>query len=269
MLAQQRAPGIDASSPAEADLVAYCANGTQQRAAAAKGFLDWIASPIVRIALNPLAARVHDDLTKYSVVTTGKTHVDFYRGNAAADAVTHLSTRYRCLRFTRFVTAESGSTDVGLDFVGGIGLDAAGDAIVIRPLRLFINKAAAKSANGRYGVAFALRADAVWREEFIGHQAMIFEQTIATDNVDLRPGSYLKYYPADSTQEQRVPIVPVSFGIDRSRDFGRVNFTVSVAEYGAPPATLALLGEILPRPEQESLAKLLLSAALALANGPL
>jgi hypothetical protein len=59
-----------------------------------------------------------------------------------------------------------------------------------------------------------------------------------------------------------VPIVPVSFGADRSRDFGRAEFTVSVAELGTPPATLSLLADMLPDPD-EKLTKLLVTAATA------
>ena len=61
--------------------------------------------------------------------------------------------------------------------------------------------------------------------------------------------------------------MPVSYGIDRSQDYGRALFTVSVAEVGAPPAVLALLGELLP-PSPDSLAKLLVQAAIAAANLP-
>jgi hypothetical protein len=265
-LGQQRVPGTDATSQPETDLLAYCSNGAVQRAATPKSFFEWFLSPVLRIALNPLAVRVREELLRYSVVTTGTTSVDFYQGSPPGDRARHLKTRYRCLRFTRFVTNAAGSTDIGLDFVGGIGLDPAEDAIVLRPLRLFIDKAAAKSSNGRYGVALALRADAVWREEFAGHRQSIFEQTMATDNVDLRSGSFLKYYGVDETRNQRVPIVPVSSGIDQARDFGRADFTLSVAEFGAPPAILALLSEIFP-PSDEGLASLLLKAALAVGGG--
>jgi hypothetical protein len=90
----------------------------------------------------------------------------------------------------------------------------------------------------------------------------IFDETIATENVDLKGGSFLKYYPADATGGVRVPVIPVSAGIERSRDYGRAQFGVSVAELGTPPATLTLLSEMLPDPD-EKFSKLLIAAALA------
>ena len=56
----------------------------------------------------------------------------------------------------------------------------------------------------------------------------MFEQTVATESVDLKSGSFLKYYPTDADSGTRVPIVPISFGADRTHDFGRTEFTVSV-----------------------------------------
>jgi hypothetical protein len=85
---------------------------------------------------------------------------------------------------------------------------------------------------------------------------------VTTENVDLKKGSYLKYYPMDAESGARVPIVLISFGVDRSRDFGRAEFAVSVAELGTPPATLALLANMLPDPD-DKLTKLLIAAATA------
>ena len=51
-------------------------------------------------------------------------------------------------------------------------------------------------------------------------------------------------------------------GVDRGRDYGRAEFGVRVAELGTPPATLTLLSEMLPDPE-EDFSKLLVAAAIA------
>ena len=60
---------------------------------------------------------------------------------------------------------------------------------------------------------------------------------------------------------RRVPIVPVSVDIDRSHDFGRVDFTVSAAEIGTPPATLTLLSQLFPL-TTERRARLMIEAAI-------
>src|SRR5262249_21280511 len=149
-----------------------------------------------------------------------------------------------------------------LDFIASVHLEPQHDALRLRPLRLYISQAAAKSANSRYAVAIAVRAGAVWRDEFSGHRGEIFDETVATENVDLKGGSFLKYYAADTAPGMRVPVIPVSYGVERSRDFGQAEFGVSVAELGTPPATLTLLSEMLPDPD-ENFSKLLIAAALA------
>jgi hypothetical protein len=258
-LAAHRPGALDAKSAQEADLARECANGEGQRAQTEKSFLFDIVIRTWRVLLHPVAVSVHEELQKYAQISGATASGDYYRGGDTA-AGAPLDSRISCLRFTRF--AGNASDEVALDFVAGVRLDRGRDAIRLRPLRLFISQGAAKSANGQYAVAISVRADAVWRDEFTGHQGVVFEQTVAAESVDLKKGSYLKYYPVDTDSGTRVPIVPVSFGADRSRDFGRAEFTVSVAELGTPPATLSLLADMLPDPD-EKLTKLLVTAATA------
>jgi hypothetical protein len=264
-LAEHRPGSIDSTSAAEAGVLRDCAAGDVQRTQIAKGFLWTVVTQAWRVILHPFAVSVHDELLKYSRVSEASASGDYYRAEeAAAGGARSLTSRISCLRFTRF--AGSGSTadseEVALDFVASLRLDGAGDAIRLRPLRLYINQAAAKSADGHYAVAVAMRARSVWRDEFVGHSDKIFEETVATESVDLKTGSFLKYYTTEAASGIRVPIVPVSFGIDRSRDFGRTDFAVSVAELGTPSQTLSVLAGILPDPN-EPLEKLLVAAALA------
>jgi hypothetical protein len=266
-LGEHRPGTIDAASPAEATVLSECAAGESQHAQAARGFLWSVATTGWRVLLHPLAVSVHDELLKYSKVSEAAASGDYYRADEtpAGGAVPALSSRISCLRFTRFTATDSGTDEVALDFVASVRLDTARDAIRLRPLRLFIDQATAKSADGHYSVAIAIRASSVWRDEFAGHSGRVFDETVATEHVDLKSGSYLKYYPADANSGTRVPIVPVSFGVDRSRDFGRAEFAVSVAELGTPPEVLSLLADMLPDPNQP-LEKLLVAAALARAG---
>ena len=257
-LASQRPATIDAASAAESALLQQCANGEGQHPQAAKGFLWSVAARAWRVLLHPLAVSVHEELLKYARLSEATASGDYYQAGAGGA----LNSRLSCVRFTRYAAADPASSDVALDFVASVRLDPARDAILLQPLRLYISQAAAKSANGRYAVAIALRADAVWRDEFTGHRGRVFEQTLARESVDLNSGPYLKYYSIDAGAGVRVPIVPVSFGLDRSRDFGRAEFGVSVAELGTPPATLALLSEMLPDPD-EKFGQLVVAAALA------
>jgi hypothetical protein len=261
-LAEHRPGSIDATSRAETDLVRDCANGESQRPQVSKGFLWSAAAQAWRVLLHPLAVSVHDELLKYASVSDATASGDYYRASDSTSGGAPVDSRISCLRFTRFTGADAAADEVVLDFIASVRLDTARDAIRLRPLRLFISQAAARSANGRYSIAIALRADAVWRDEFAGHHAQVFEQTLAGESVDLKAGSYLKYYPTEATSGARVPIIPMSFGADRTRDFGRAEFGVSVVELGTPPATLTLLAEMLPDPD-EKLGQLLIAAALA------
>lgn len=259
-LGENPLPGIEAHSSDEAALQRDCANGETQRPQATKGFLWILVEQGWRVLLHPLAVSVHEELQKYAQVSAASASGDYYRASEAAGAAAPLASRISCVRFTRFAAAGGGGDQVALDFVASVRLDSTRDAIRLRPLRLFISHAAAKSANGRYSVAIALHADAVWRDEFIGHAGQVFEEKVATESFDLKDGSYLKYYPMDPDSGTRVPIVPISFAADRSHDFGRAEFGVSVAELGTAPATLTLLSEMLPDPD-ENLAKLVVAAA--------
>lgn len=257
---------VDANSPAEQALRHDCANGESQRSETSKGFLLSFALQSWHVLLHPLAVAVQEELHKYAQVSAASANGDYYRGgdpSATAPLASHIS----CVRFTRYGSTDATADQVVLDFVASVRLDAPRDAIRLRPLRLFISQGGAKSTDGHYSVAIAVKASSVWRDEFAGHQGQVFEQTVATESVDLKSSSFLKYYPTDPESGSRVPIVPVSFGVDRSRDFGRAEFSVSVAELGTAPGTLKLLADMLPDPN-ENLGKLLIAAAAAGAGLP-
>ncbi len=260
-LSEHRPATLDASSAAEVALLRDCADGESQRSPVSKGFLWSVTTTGWRVILHPLAVSVHDELLKYAKVSVASASGDYYRAGDANATTATVSNRISCLRFTRF-TGESDSEDVALDFVVSVRLDPARDAIRLRPLRLYISQSGAKSADGHYSVAVAVRAASVWRDEFSGHEGQVFQQTVAIESVDLKSGAFLKYYPGDAGSGVRVPIVPISFGADRTHDFGRTEFTVSVAELGTQPATLKLLAEMLPDPNQD-LSQLVIAAALA------
>jgi hypothetical protein len=240
-------PSVDASSAQESELLRECANGESQRTE--RSFFLAIFTQTWQVLLHPLAVAVKDELAKYASVSSASASGDYYRGGDSSNR-SPLSNRISCLRFTRFVNAESGD-EVALDFVASIKLDKARDAIRLRPLRLYVSQSGAKSSNGHYSVAVTVRASAVWRDEFAGHSGQLFEQNVAAQGMDLKSGPVVKYFPTDPQSGTRLPIVPVSFGLDRTQDFGNAEFTVSVAELGTQPSTLKLLAEMLPDPNEK------------------
>jgi len=260
LIADKRLKTVDADGNAERALAAFCSNGEAQRAAGDKGLIGEFLSQILSITLEKVSDRIHAEVAKYSAVSESTARIDYYRGVAGAPAA-HLESRYQCLRFSRIATDSSGQGEIALDFVAGIGLDTARDAVVLRPLRLFVSKTAARSATGKYGIAISIHADAVWRDASVGHQGLVFEQTIANESIDLTGGPFLKYFPIEPMGGRRVPIIPLSTDVDRSHDFGRADITVSAAEIGTQPATLALLSQLFPL-TTERRARLLIEAAI-------
>lgn len=266
LLSERRPPPVEAGSSAERQLLDYCSNGEAQRTAAEKGLVTDVLGAIVGLALDKAADRVRAELAKYSSLSERSGRIDYYRGGPAA-AGSRLDSRYSCLRFTRLASAPAGASDVLLDLVAGVGLDNDRSAILIRPLRLYVSKAAARSVTGHYGVAISLHAEAVWRDAAIGHKSSIFDETIASESVDLTGKPFISYYSTDPHGGTRVPIVPISVDSDRSHDFGRADFTVRVAETGVQPATLTFLAQFLPT-TTDPRTRLLLEAA-AIASQPL
>jgi hypothetical protein len=260
LLAGPRIAAVDANGTAERALIEFCSNGEAQRSVADKGLITEFLGQILSLTLEKAADRIRAEVAKYSALSERSARVDYYRGTPAA-GTGHLESRYQCLHFVRVAANAAGGTDVALDVVAGIGLDTARDAVVLRPLRLYVSKAAARSATGHYGVAVSIRADAVWKDATLGHQATVFEQTIASESIDLAGGPFIKYYPTDVMGGHRAPIVPISTDIDRGKDFGRVDFTVSAAEIGTPPATLTLLSQLFPL-TTERRARLMIEAAI-------
>jgi hypothetical protein len=259
-LALNPPPSIDAASDAETQLLRDCTDGQSDHALISRGLILSAGEKVWRVLLHPLAVAVHDELLRYGTVSRATASGNYYRGSPAHSPGA-ISSRISCVRFVRYQQTTAEEAPVALDFVASVHLDPAHDAIRLRPLRLYIAQAGAKSANGRYSVAVSVRADAVWRDEFSGHQGVLFEQIVASETLDLKAGPFLAYYPADAPGI-RVPLVPTSFGIDRTRDFGQAEFSVSVAELGTTPATLKLISEMLPDPDEKT-GQLLISAALA------
>ena len=260
-LAQDPPAGIDPASEAEAELARDCGSGESQ--IASRSLFFGMIEKAWRVLLHPLAVAVRDELLKYGTVSAASASGNYYRGVANHGASPN--GRINCVRFIRFNSPDPGDTEVALDFIASVHLDPAHDAIRLRPLRLYIGHAGAKSANGRYSVALSMSVHAVWRDEFAGHEGVVFEHAVASEAVELKSGSYLKYWPVDAPGT-RVPIVPMSFGVDRSRDFGQADFSVSAAELGCAPVTLKVLSELLPDPDEKA-GQLLIAAALSGAGG--
>lgn len=248
-LSEHKFGAVDTFGAQEAELLRECSNGESQRTVVERSFFLGIITQTWKVLLHPLAVGVRDELAKYASVSSASASGDYYRGSHSSNGAP-LSNRISCLRFTRFVNPESGD-EVAVDFVAGVKLDASRDAIRLQPLRLYVSQAGAKSSTGHYSLAITVRANAVWRDEFAGHDAQVFEQKVAAESMDLKTGPFIKYYSTDPQSGTRVPILPVSFGLDRTQDFGRAEFTVDVAELGTQPETLKLLAEMLPDPSEK------------------
>ena len=266
-LPDKRLKLVDPDGAPERELLAFCANGEPQRLTAEKGLVAEFFSQILSVTLEKVADKVRAEMAKYSALSESSSRIDYYRGGLSSQGPGRLESRYQCVRFVRIAPDGPNGSQVALDFVAGIGLDTGRDAIVLRPLRLYVSKAAARSATGKYGVAISIHADAVWRDATVGHQATVFEQTVVSEPIDLTTRPFLKYYPPEPLGGHRVPIVPISVDIDRGRDYGRVDLSVSAAEIGTAPATLTLLSQLFPLTTERN-ARLMIEAAI-ISNLPL
>ena len=267
LLGERRVPSADPEGASERQLLAYCSAGEPQRVASEKGFVFDALSTLVTVALDKAAEKVRAELAKYSAISERTRRIDYYRGGPAGAGSGRLESRFTCLRYMRLVSDAGSGGEVALDFVAGIGLDSDHGAILLQPLRLYVSKSLARSATGRYGVAISVRADAVWRDAMVGHQGVVFDQTVISESMDLSSRHFLSYYPADPTAGRRIPVIPVSVDSDRSRDFGRVDFTVTAAETGVQPAVLTVLAQYLPTTVDRRVR--LLQEAAAIASQPL
>lgn len=268
VLASQRPATIDPRSPAESEVIKRC---TQDRASSGvlpKGLFTTLEKQAVNFVLAQVSERVRREIDEYSAMFTQTASIDYFAAMPASSASTGgLQARHSCLRFAQADLDASGSVEVGFDFVAAIGIAESNDAVLLQPLRLYVGRSAAKSKDRSFGVALGIRADAVWRDQTRGLKETIWDEVVLTEGVELAGGPALRYFSGVPDLELRLPMPPVSVGVDTSEPYGRIDVTMTGAQVGALPTTLDLLGDML-LPTRDRTAGLIYLAAAARGKPP-
>jgi len=262
ILANHRPSAVDPRSPAESAVIAECARGSAGRGVVSKGILSGIQRQAVNAVLAQVSERVRREIDQYSTMFSQSASIDYYAPSPAPATNHRLQTQYSCFRFAQADLTPSGNLDIAFDFVAAIGIADAQDAVIVRPLRLFVARPSVKSKDRSLGIAIGMRADAIWREATRGVKDTVWDETVLRDGIDLAKGPALRYFLDGSAPDVRLPLPPTSVGVDTARPYGHIDVTVTAAEVGALPTSLELLGDIF-LPSRDRSAGLLYQAAAA------
>jgi hypothetical protein len=218
-----------------------------------------VAKPLIRYIADRIDDELQKKLKEYTATYSASSHAPLYVKAAAPKL------GLRCFQFTRIEKPEAGAEgepSVAVDLVGRLEV-VADSALVVRPLRLYFAKPAAKSSDGRYGVAFGVSGDALWREKRGGKKAA---KVIAIDNlVSAEVSGESRDQHGDGTIYYRVfgpdaPVAPQALPTWSEAGQSVVHLAVSAAEVGKPNVVLKHLTELF-HANKDDLVKLLEQAA--------
>lgn len=274
--------GVDAER--EASLVRHCGGEISGADLASE-----MQAYATEVRVSPAGSYTGKNLLKeYAAVWGNKPlTTSFYKDVASGKEP---SLKWRCFRLVRALCRQAQShhaesqcsftqDDVHMDLIGEFRLEQ-GDALKIRPLRLFYSRSMAE-ADHKMGVTIELQADSVWREVDRGRNEQIFvspvldEQLAVTEpnRVTGIKGSAtasdtVKYYPLERSEWDsypRLPLIPWSTrdGLGtpvQSGNAGSVTLSISVAEVGHAPEALSALDDVVTH-YGDDIGKQLLKAA--------
>ncbi len=264
ILAIHRPTAIDPRSPTEAAVIGECTRGSSAPGVVPKGIFSGLQKQVVNVILAQVSERIRREIDQYSTMFSQRAAIDFYApGSSSTRAYDdRLRSRYSCFRFAQADLTQAGDLDVAFDFVAAIGIADTQDAVIVRPLRLFIGRPSVKSKDRSLGIAIGIHADAIWREATRGVKDTIWDEVVLSDGSDLTSGPALRYFLDGSAPEVRLPLPPTSVGVDTARPYGRIDVSVTAAEVGALPTSLEVLGDIF-LPSRNRSSTLLYTAAAA------
>lgn len=201
--------------------------------------LGLLTASAIDLTLDEVERRLAERLKKYLAAYSASRSMDFYQPTAQGTP----ALAWKCFRFTRAVGPKD-EPSVVMDLIGQFWLSPQRDALKIRPLRLYYEKA--KAEGDHVGISVSVGARAVWREHNIGKSEKIFEHTLLSEKFDMtNKVDDLKYYPTQSWQDHPfLPLVPWSTNFDIAQGGGHVEFTVAVAEVGVPPKILEVTANL-------------------------
>lgn len=224
------------TDPKEDDLIARCSTGGTgaQFAPLIGALLAQVVGELINVAADKIDTALQDALKNYTTTYSAFETVDLY------SKVNPLTLSYSCFRFSR------GDKDgvQHLDLIGQIQLAPDGDAIVLRPLRLYVDKLDTTSSSPDYSISFSIKADGLWRNKNEGKESVVFDKPFLTTKATLDGGKpTIQYYLDDKTKDVVVPIVAFSDPPPAGKA-GFAMMTVTVVENGVPSKFLQALSKL-------------------------
>jgi hypothetical protein len=229
--------------------------------------LGFVAKPLIRFIADRIGSSLQEKLKGYTASYSASDFAALY------ESVDPLELGVSCFQLTRVERAKNAEPKTGrvtLDVVGKFEL-IGGTALAVRPLRVYFAKAAAKSADGSYGLSVGLSGDAFWKEGRGGKKA---EKVIAVENfvsVDVGPEArrefgdgnvyYVRFRPGPPSKGfKTAPAVPQPLPPWSTDGSSVLSLTLSVAEVGRPDFILENLAKLFEA-KKDDLVKLLEAAA--------
>jgi hypothetical protein len=245
---------------AESAVILRCASLPSVEASAAQAVLGLLLGSFLNVTFEKIDQALQDEIKKYSQAYSASRGTTFYR-TADAASPEKISTETNCVRFVRAHKAGKEAEVTYVDFIAQVRI-VNQSWLEIRPLRLYFSNPVAKSSNGRYGLAFKLKATTVHRDAAAGARALVFDDIVLTQKVEItaEKKEFVKYYYEDADRIVRVPLPPYSTPVQNGlpRDF--TTFELSVAETGVPGSGLIMISKIFAG-SREEIAKVLAAAA--------
>jgi hypothetical protein len=207
--------------------------------ALAAGVLLPIAGLVIDHVLKLVNESIERELKAYGNAYSASSTVDVYYDIASGRP----KSVWNCFRLTR----KEGDA-ARLDLVGAIAIGPNGDTLRLRPLRLYVVGAKAKTTKvGNkvpLGVSIDLAARATWLQDNKGEAADVFTVKLVSKQVDLASAErkdrpFYFFQAADDLEKKAWITAPLPPWSTNATDVGgTTTFTISVAEAGKPPRHL-------------------------------
>ena len=222
-------------------------------------------SILIPIIIDKIGEELGEQLEKYSAVYEAKERTTkFYKRTDSPELQSN------CLHFSRLPEDKTKNEPL-VNLIVQMRVTDNGDALQIRPLRLYQSEAMAVSDDGNYGIAASIRMNAVWRQKNRGMSEEVFNHTFLAERITLSnshktkldPKPVLRYFVDKEWENYPVlPLPPWSPTGNSSKPAGNVEITISMAESGKPDVLLKFIAKLF-KSQRKNLAELLKNAAEA------
>jgi len=232
--------------------------------AAAAGLPALFLSTIAEYLVDALSDAAQKELAKYAAAYTAEADHVFYQHPSGNGFTPPLA--IRCLRFVRY---DRKAKVVRLDEIVQLRIDPSGDALQVRPLRVYFGRGSFVNNEPGQKVSFSssLEIEAVWYDGNIGRSKSLFTYQFLRPKefvapTDAKTDSFHYFNIKDGVVAaewpgaKRLPLPPMSVDSSNTLSSPVVTYRVAGAEAGPVPAWLADVASFL-KAKKDDLSKLL------------